>query len=284
MPSVVDLLQNVDLLVQARDLFDSTIATRALLCAVWGLIWEYRQQSAITLSAPNQWHSGTLLLSSRLTELKRLLECLRMGSSDTPPISFMLEHLSMHLHMSLEEVHVFAGVEGHEEAKRVYPNLREWVKTPGARQAVWHAGQMVRNAREMPMLRDFNAVAVYQAALAFWCYGVISNSTVFGPETNREYFDGNADGIVLLNDSGNTAAQRFIALNRGKPAIAFGTGDSNTHALLSDPGAVMSALMELLKSTHKTRASRPPLVENLLELMRGLKAAVVGTTGTSSTQ
>lgn len=285
---MIDLLQNFDLFVEHRDLFDSTVATQALLSAVWGLVWEYRQLSSITKVSPNQWNSGTLLLSSRLTELKRLLECIRMGSSDSFINNLFLELLSMHLHMSLEEVHLFAGVEGQEEAKRVYPNLREWVKTPGARQAMWHAGQLVRYAREVPVLRDFAAVAVYQAGLAFWTYGVISNATVGTWDTTPGGGGGGggsdgrgADETVTLNELGTQAAQRFIALNRGKPAIVSGVGESRTQALLSDPAAVMDALMDLLMANHKSRQARPPLVANLLELMRGLKGAVVGGSGGS---
>lgn len=211
-----------------------------------------------------------------------------MGAPDTPATNLYLELLSMHLHMSLEEVHLFAGVEGHEEAKRVYPSLREWVKTPGARQAVWHAGQLIRNAKEIPGLRDFAAVAVYQAGLAFWCYGVISNASAsIGQGQSQGLNQGMGDmqePVVLLNEPGSTTAQRFIALNRGRPALASGNGEHRSNALLSDPGSVMVALMDLLKASHKSRSSRPPLVENLLELMRGLKTAVTGagSSGTTS--
>jgi len=268
LPSVLDLLQNIDRYVESRDLFDVEIATYALLSATWGLVREYRQQMSITAASPNQWCNGTLLLSSRLTELKRLLECLRIGAPDTPSIRVFLETLSMHLHMSLEDVHLFAGVEGHEEAKRVFPSLREWVRTSSARQAVWHAGQITRYAKLIPGLATFNAVAVYHAALGFWSYGVMLAATDTASESKS------AEAVVCLNGTDESAAQRFIALNRGRAAITVAKPEGGENiALLGNPGEVMQGLITLMRSSHKVRPpqSRPPLVENLLELMSGLK-------------
>ena len=99
---------------------------------------------------------------------------------------------------------------------------------------------------------------------------------------------GPADSIVALNEVSDTTAQRFISLNKGRAAISSSvsvsasgptSGEKTSFAVLSDPGAVMYMLMELLKASHTSRQSRPPLVENLLELMGGLRAAVGGTGG-----
>ena len=315
-PSMLDLLQDIDRYVMTRDVFDSDIATEALLNATWGLIHEHRQQWSITSSAPNQWNNGTILLSSRLTELKRLLECLRMGlASDSARMRIPIEALSMHLHLSLEEVHLFAGVEGPDEARRVYPNLREWVRTHSARQAVWHAGQIVKFARGVTGLRDVNVIAVYQAALTFWTFGVVSNANAIATgnvsadtpnsasgggggggggsgQGGNEGGRSSDDATVLLNGNDDLDVQRFIALNRGRPGIsvpvaAAGVGGSGSatanggsaatlrrNVLLSEPEAVMSSLMDMIKTNHRNTQSRPPLVENLLELMGGLRSAV----------
>ncbi|KAF4548659.1 Fungal specific transcription factor domain-containing protein 54 [Elsinoe fawcettii] len=382
-PSTLDLLNNIDLYCasHSQSPYDRTTATYAILAATWRLIWDYRQNCAITKSIPNQWNNGTLLLSSRLEELKRLLECLRIGASqpgtsqtvsshpqhpyqlaparvlttaesDLSSLLF-LDALSLHLHAPLEDIHTFAGVEGHEEAKRVYPSLRNWAGTSGARQAVWHAAQLFRYARGIEAINSFDAVVVYQASLVVWSWGVISNavstpapgqtpgasgghaysnssggfsgsvSTPYGGAlpAGSDAYAGNSsypwqkEDVVILDDLNSDAAgKRFVAMNRGRPAISapLGGNPSNTsgvkrkdgresqspadtrqrrqsnatvtwsdatdqgqgYALLNDPAAVMGCVMDLIAGSHKTKNGRPPLVENLLELMGGLKAAV----------
>ncbi|KAG8624559.1 hypothetical protein KVT40_007626 [Elsinoe batatas] len=390
-PSTLDLLNNIDLYCtpHSQTPYDRTTATYAILAATWRLVWDYRQNCAITKSIPNQWNNGTLLLSSRLEELKRLLECLRIGAaqpgsaqaasshpqhpyqlapvkvlstseSDLSSLLF-LDALSLHLHAPMEDIHIFAGVEGHEEAKRVYPSLRSWAGTSGARQSVWHAAQLFRYARGIEAINSFDAVVVYQASLVVWSWGVISNavstpapgqtpggqghayssssggfngsvSTPYGGSLPAGAPDGypgsNSTGtsypwqkedVVILDDlNADAAGKRFVAMNRGRPAIAtpLGGNPSNAsgvkrrpdgresqspadtrsqgqrrqsnatvtwsdateqgqgYALLNDPAAVMGCVMDLIAGSHKTKNGRPPLVENLLELMGGLKAAV----------
>lgn len=234
----------------------------------------------------SQWSNSSLLLSSRLTELTKLLDCIRMSSRGAASTTLFLELLLMHLHVSLEEVHLFAGASGHEEARSIYPRLQDWVKTSGSREAVHHAAQIVASARKIGSgcLRDFLAIAVYQAALALWSYGVISNAVVNGGSSDTWTGNGGSmknqgrpDNVVLLDESDSNGAQRFIALNRGQAAIRGPSSDNKTpgpQVLLSDPGAVTGILMEILKVNHKSSQSRPNLVDNLLELMGGLKAAV----------
>ncbi|TKX22927.1 fungal specific transcription factor domain-containing protein 36 [Elsinoe australis] len=398
-PSTLDLLNNIDLYCAPQTNYDRTTATYAILSATWRLVWDYRQNCAITKSIPNQWNNGTLLLSSRLEELKRLLECLRIGASHSHPTNpshshphqhhahpfplpppktlstaesdlstlLFLDALSLHLHAPVEDIHTFAGVEGHEEAKRIYPSLRTWAGTSGARQSVWHAAQLFRYARCIEAINGFDAVVVYQASLVVWSYGVISNAVStpapgqtpresghgyssstggFGGSVSTPYggamptgtsgmdgYGGGANGtgfpwqkeeVVILDDAGSDAAgKRFVAMNRGRPAIsAFAGGNPSNasgvkrregrnesqspadsravqgrrhsnataaansagwnesaeqgqiYALVSDPAAVMGSIMDLIAGSHKMKNGRPPLVENLLELMGGLRAAV----------
>ncbi|GAM87647.1 hypothetical protein ANO11243_056740 [Dothideomycetidae sp. 11243] len=327
-PSMLALLQDMDLYMARRCSFDRASATNALFNAAWRMVWEYRQQYSVTAAAPNQWNNGTLLLLSRLEELKRLLECLRLGiershdvqspesAPDTGPISnraemlLLFELLSMHLHMSLEDMHIFAGVEGHEEARRVYPSLRDWANTSSSRQAIWHACRLLRHARSMKEISDFNAVIVYQASLALWTWGVVRNSlprpATFGIS------DLATDQIVILDEPAFDAqSKHFVAMGLGRPALDMPStnnaisydltrdgevADARTngalqsslefrrtstydasnrnYALLIKPAEVMSVAIDLLASSYKSRTSRPPLVENLLELMGGLATAV----------
>ena len=145
-------------------MFDETTASQALLSAAWRLIWEYRQMCSISRGHASSWSNSNLLLSSRLTELTKLLDCVKMSSHANVAMTLSLELLLMHLHISLEEMHLFAGAEGHSEARRVFPLLQEWAKSSSARQGVYHAAQIVAEARKIPTgcLRDFHAVVLYQ--------------------------------------------------------------------------------------------------------------------------
>ncbi|KAG9524419.1 hypothetical protein KCU93_g6231, partial [Aureobasidium melanogenum] len=279
-PSLTDLLQDVELLGEGHDVFDETTASQALLGAAWRLIWEYRQMCSISRGQASSWSNSKLLLSSRLTELTKLLDCVKMSSHANTAMTLSLELLHMHLHISLEEMHLFAGAEGHSEARRVYPLLQDWAKSSSARQGVYHAAQIVAAARKIPTgcLRDFHAIVLYQAGLALWSYGVISNAalTEFALDSMSNASARRGESIAMLDETDSNGAQRFINLNKGQAAIKKAVGDpSASHVSLSDPAGVMGVLMDVFKMNGRPSRSAPPLVENLLELMEGLRLAVL---------
>lgn len=284
--SLVDLLNNVDLLGSSHCHFDDRIASETLLSAAWRLVWEYRQLYSVTKDQTTQWSSSNLLLSSRLGDLTKLLHCFRMSAPERPAQMLGLELLQMHLHVPLEDVILFAGAESHEEAQRIYPQLLDWVRTSEAREAVFRAAQIVAVARKIPptCLRDFLAIAVYQAGLTMWSYDIISSASVSdhgaGVAAGMNFSEslGQTDDIVLLDESNNHNAQRFIALNRGRAAIrVFPTERTlDSYVTLSDPGATMTVLMDLLKANHKSQQLLPPLLENLLMHIECLRVAAVG--------
>ncbi|KAG9526164.1 hypothetical protein KCV07_g568, partial [Aureobasidium melanogenum] len=279
-PSLTDLLQDVELLGEGHDVFDETTASQALLGAAWRLIWEYRQMCSISRGQASSWSNSKLLLSSRLTELTKLLDCVKMSSHANTAMTLSLELLHMHLHISLEEMHLFAGAEGHSEARRVYPLLQDWAKSSSARQGIYHAAQIVAAARKIPTgcLRDFHAIVLYQAGLALWSYGVISNAalTESALDSMSNASARRGESIAMLDETDSNGAQRFINLNKGQAAIKKAVGDpSASHVLLSDPAGVMGVLMDVFKMNGRPSRSAPPLVENLLELMEGLRLAVL---------
>jgi hypothetical protein len=205
-----------------------------------------------------------LLFSSRLAELKKLLECIRLGNSDDPSALLLLEALCMHLHLSLDDLHLFAGVEGYNEAKRIFPALREWARTPAAREAVWHAAQILRHAKAMPIIRDFAAVIVYQAALALWCFGIISRG-----EDKRD------EQVAILTGDETVEVNLFVTLGRGSPAVAGFKEDEPV--LLSDVGGVVQTIKNLLGAKgEEDMLPSPKVVENILELLEELRRAVAG--------
>ena len=268
-PSLVDCIQDLDILATKDIYVDQRQASMAVLGAAWRMIWEYRQLDSSMKDVNNQWSNGNLLMSSRHSELTKLLQCFRISSVEDAKVTLILELLLMHLHMSLDDVQLFAGVEGAEEAQRVYPSLVQWTKTNTARQALWHAGQVVRAARNLRqgLICDFAAIAVYQASLAFWSYGIITRATEPSPMLNNSitaWLDGGDDHGVqrwIINGKGNAAIRALV----GKPP-------SDAPAMVINPDEIVFSLVTAMRRNHNDARS-PPLVDNLINIMEGLRKA-----------
>ncbi|KAF2025610.1 MFS general substrate transporter [Setomelanomma holmii] len=153
-------------------------ASTVYLHMIWGLIWEYRQMSTLSIKSSIK-AINNLILSSRYQELTKQLDDFRVSSPSLSKGSeITLELMLVHLNAPLDDIQLFAGIEGQEEARSAYPALREWIKTPAARQSLWHAGQILRAAEGLPkaLLCNFNAIAVYHAGLILWGYGFLKRS------------------------------------------------------------------------------------------------------------
>lgn len=268
-PSLVDCIQDLDILA-TKDIFvDQRQASMAVLGAAWRMIWEFRQLDMSMKDYNSQWCNSNLLMASRHGELTKLLQCFRMSSVEDAKVTLILELLLMHLHMSLDDVHLFAGVEGEEEARRVYPSLVQWTRTSTARQALWHAGQVIRAARNLRqgLICDFAAIAVYQASLAFWSYGIITRATEPGPLMNT--------GITAwLDGADDNGVQRWIKQGKGTAAIRTWSGNPPTESLVmvGSPDEVVMVVVQVMRMNHN-EARSPPLVDNLINIMEGLRKA-----------
>lgn len=203
-----------------------------------------------------------------------------------PPDTMMFYELCMmNLHVSFEELQLFAGKEGSEEAQKVYPLLKTWKESRTARQAMWHAGQIVRAAITCHPnhLKGFSAIALYHASLAFWVYGMISLGTSRSTKLPSSTYETAADSELIWLDGEETAeTRRFISLGRGIAVVHYFPKDSHQEspfARLDNPKAVMDIIIKIL--CRNKGADSPilsPLVENLSQLMRDLgnAAFVIG--------
>lgn len=75
----------------------------------------------------------------------------------------------MHLHVSLENIQLLTGKEDEKKARRTTPLLILWVEHQEIRQAIFHAGQIIRAIRTCPhdTLRDFLAMLFTMQVLSF---------------------------------------------------------------------------------------------------------------------
>jgi hypothetical protein len=291
LPSLVQCVHDVHPLGNVRDGVDVQMSISIILHAIWSLIAEYRQlEFVLRLQSPERYWNGGLISTSWYQELHQLLDHFRLTVSEweegMPPEAVMLQELfMMNLHVSFEELQLFAGKEGNEEAQRVYPLLRKWFDNRKSRQAVWHAGQVLRAAVSFPPnhLLDFHAVALYHAGLAFWVYGMVSLGTSRSKRRPGLSYNTEMDGELVWLDGEDIAnTHRFIAIQRGTPVIRQypRVGEANAgFARLDNPKAIMEIVNNILiRNCTNSNSILSPLVENLGQLVRDLgnAARIVG--------
>lgn len=267
--------------VELQGCYDVHFCQLIILCGVWGMFWHYHQLR-VALGKCRDTNAG---LSLHHQKILQILEQFRINAPEEEElparaeITLLFELLYMHLHMPFQEVELFAGKRTLDDARRALPQLRAWLDNEDSRQAVWHAGQVLRAAETFrPMhLRGFFAIAVYQAALTIWVYSIAPQ--IKG--TDPSLFD-NPDNLaslsICLNGPDLPAIQRFI--NRGKPGLCViqprggGSYPDMTPAIpLSDHEAVVNVVQEILSDNFRGCEAPPPLVENLTLLLHNLGRA-----------
>jgi hypothetical protein len=223
-------------------------------------------------------------------------------SSTALELKMLIELLLTQLHVSFENLQLFAGREGEEEARRVYPSLLQWATSREARTALFHAGQVVRYAKLLNKRKcglhgvgGFFAVAVYHAALAFWAFGILGlrpgyNHDIQQPsavDANKADGGGGNHGeeLIWLDVEESLVTKSFIALGHGIPCFSTAAHVGSEHvaekdtARLCEPQKVMIAIVKILRGTCREGdegSPPPPLVENLSQLIKELGNAAKG--------
>lgn len=274
-PSVGDLFHDVHLLTQNHLRLDVQYSISIFLHGFWALVLEYRQLSSVhrTRSYANSLGGNPIsLLSSRHQELVKDLQSFQLIASGWQDMSarehLLLNLLMMNLHVSLDDMQLFSGKEGEDQARRIYPVLQQWATSSESRSAVWCAAQMLRYARFFPPdhLKDFYAVAVHHAALTLWTYGVVVRANRRQPMAAQYPAE-----PVYLDGADSIAIQRFIGLDQGRPLIKGTAGRAGVpDASLHDPRACMEVAQGILRSNFSRVQEMPPLVENLCQIIRQL--------------
>ncbi|KAL5340412.1 hypothetical protein BJX70DRAFT_396921 [Aspergillus crustosus] len=277
LPSLVDTLRDMS---HWKGRIDCQLSGSIILHGLSALINEYHRLKFISQGDSKHWNA--LVINSRQQELSQVLQHFRMtcyewANMPGPEISLVNEVISMFLFMSLEDLQLFAGKEDKKEARRVYHSALDWINSVDSRRAIWHAGQVIRAAKDMPpgSLTGFLAVAVYYASLAFWSYSVVSKArdskmaaaaTAVSPTASDSSLRGRYPKVFLDGEE-TTEVHKFISLGRGCPALQ----GIHAHgpAVVADPGRVMDVAQGLLRADAPHDALAP-LVQGLCQLMNDL--------------
>ncbi|KAK2019981.1 hypothetical protein LZ32DRAFT_4243 [Colletotrichum eremochloae] len=273
-PSICDLFRDINVLATNRQRLDLQFAISIYLHGFWSLVLCYLQLCGVLRTPTWLKTSGNKseeVLRSRHAELCKDLQGFQQVTSNWHEMlstqeSLVMHLLMMNLHLSLNDLQLFSGKEGEDQARRVFGDLREWSQSAEARQALWHAGQILRQAKMFPQghLKDFYAVAVHHAALACWTYGVVSKASGNQPAQyeKKVFLDGTESNLVHC----------FISFNQGNPVILGPmTRAGTTEASLDDPKACMEVAQEILRANFRESSDlHPPIVENLCLLLKQL--------------
>lgn len=308
-PSMVEIFGNLAMLDTLGEAVDKPLCMLLTCHALAHEVWQFRQQAALLTNwqvqgRRDRWLAHLNRQRDLLDDLTTLGTYSEQNDETSPWVPFTVEFLSMSLHVSLEDILTFSGKSGEEEARRVYPRVRDWTQEQEARTAVWHAGQVLRVARmfDKTRLRDFYAVALYQATLTLWVFGMVtsntarksgawtpvpgqsqsqSQTTTGGAATTTSSTDHLGQTVrVFLDDGDEKAARTFKLLGKGVPGLksipagmpnAQSWGGVSNFTSLANSKGVMLISGEILEGNFpESRNGLPPLVENLVNLMSEL--------------
>ncbi|KAL4947827.1 hypothetical protein BDW69DRAFT_199345 [Aspergillus filifer] len=297
--TLADCIINLHLLERHNEDLDLRLSCPAVIQAIWGLTWEYRQMDRLfncnygPNSPPShRAPSGSirLLMASRCQQLIELLDSFNLAYGDVETSFLYLNITFMHLHlpMSLEELQLFAvKLEqfGAVNWAQVPPTIEAWSSSKGGRTAMYYAARIFSGSRVCPRIRmrGFEAVCLYQATLVLWAYAYVvgkptgnqGNTSAVNSSCLHEPVWLDAEGIG--NENEHESIQRFISFGRGRPMLRGEMLSSdavnnitNLNIDLCDPSAVICTAIQILCDSHCERGSgsdnscQPPLVERLV--------------------
>ncbi|CAG9952773.1 unnamed protein product [Clonostachys rosea f. rosea IK726] len=279
--SLVEYLRNPTELDEGC--YDITFSQLIIIHGIWGMAWQYLQ----LYEALNKPKTSSAALALQHQEITRIIDQFQVHMDDdaSPSVEeprLMLELVQLRLHIPFHEVESFAGKGSVEDARQALPILHDWVDTQEARQAIWHAGQVLRAAEKFRSghLRGFFAIAVYQAALALWVYSLVSQGKVRegdNPSTSVQTTKDSA--AVCLNGPSELTTRRFICTGKPPSCVlrpgrsAAGPDSASVPILLTDQESISCMVADMLADNFANCQALPPLVENLQQLLRHLGRA-----------
>ncbi|GAB7333809.1 hypothetical protein MBLNU13_g05323t2 [Cladosporium sp. NU13] len=301
LPSTIEMFSDPELFSGLNHHTDKSLCRLLVAHSMAHDVFEYRQQAQMLRNAGERRRRDKGL--SHMSRLRDLYDDLTAfltsceADHTTPPeIPFVLEFLMMSLHVALDDIQLFAGREGEDEARRIFPQVRAWTRDAESRKAVWHAGQVFNHARafEKTRLRDFYAVAMYHATLVLWVWGMVTSgssrqsgiATPVGstlpqnPPPQIAFTATKSQAKVVLDGPESKSTKAFVQLGHGTPGLLNAVRPANemldarpsstfeVFTSLFDSRGVMTSAAGVLKGNFShTKGSLPPLVANLSNLL-----------------
>ena len=280
-PSLVCCLADLSRLELLPGLFDKDLATLVTLHGISKMIFEQR-----LCNVPNSFQESQNMIWDEHShgKISQMIQEVRQGfeiNGYDVKHRLTLEFISMHHSSYIEHVELFAGKEGEDEAIMAHDLLVRWSETKEARQAVWHAGQVVHAFVSLPpeRLSEFSAVMLFHATLCIWIYGTLQPSS-----SNPSQPTHSNDQVlqpVILDEEESLESQKWVSLGRGFPSIKavssqqeFCLGTTNSSSLLvpldRPAETVRTTLQWLIRQFLEKDERLPQFVECIGRAMRAL--------------
>lgn len=298
MPRVTEIMHNINKVDEFQDSVDLELCYGVVLYGFWGQVAAYRETTHFYATANGNNNTHRLWLRSQHQELYHSLcafsTIIHTSNSrkHSVELSLLLETCLMILHVAPDELQRFAGKAGEDEARRAGASLEEsWARTPEARYAIWHAGQVFSNARRLPpaSLRRFDAIAVYLASLTLWVYALLNapahpasqdhtylrpDTGALGGQSSSSSSKGPGAKLVLLDGEETMDTKAFLQFDRGVPALTKLDGVIEP---LSDAALALAIARDIFRENFPVKSEPlPPLVESLANLLRDLGSGSAG--------
>ncbi|KIV90740.1 hypothetical protein PV10_05366 [Exophiala mesophila] len=286
-PTLPQALHDPALISLRRDKIDVQMSLRVLVSIFWLRVWQSIQLRAASsldmygASPPSSDQFFQQLVSHGQSLSLRFSE----GSDEMhASIRMILELGLMHLHVSLEDIQLLAGKEGEDQARKAASRLRSWISLPESRKALFHAGQVAKEAARCPLdfFRGYHAVVVYHASLTMWAYALLSNSQSErqSPQLGTVLEYNGLTTLVQLDENETPEIKRFILLGSATAAIKrykdkddICDVDVPQIVPLTNASDVMMSMAALLATRDESEHYCIPLVNYLTRLMRSLAKA-----------
>lgn len=285
----IDLLPDPMALHSLGNLYDHYHIQLCLLHAASDMICRYRQDRTIFAAAGNS--STRVSAFSDQVQQQRILHILKhvslscedLEAQRTIELHLLFHLFSMHLFAPFDQMELAAGKEGPREAGRADPSLQQWIQTGESRQAVWHAGQVLRATRQLgpEQFKHYYVVSAYHAGLCLWIYGMLSQpkkpEQLHAPEASGAT-EASGNSYVYIDQDETKPIQRWITYGRGEPAISSRSQDGTRNGADDIAlGGVSIYSPQLLITTllqhHMSRfvSKNGLFMDNICQLMQALR-------------
>jgi hypothetical protein len=278
-PRFMEVMRDPGQLTQHSRRVNIHLSSMVILHGFWGQIHglldakKYHSQANSThqlsiLATGNELYRDLSRFAARLPELTN-------NSADAILLS---ELFLMIFHANLEDLQRFAGRFGEGEAAEATEEFKIWANTAEARNAVWHAAQVIRAAKNLlpNALMAFNAIAIYYAVLTLWIYGLMASRPSSWSDTQSLQFTSpthSSDLEIVLNDEDGPGSRAFRENDRGTPGIiAMDSGDKEFIPLRKADRILRFARQLYKKNCSCEDQPLPPLVEGLCDLLKELES------------
>lgn len=286
-PTLPQALQDPALISLRRDKIDVQMSLRVLVSIFWLRVWQSIQlRASSSLDTCGAYPPSNDQFFQQLVSHGQNLSLRFSEGSDEmhASVRMILELGLMHLHVSLEDIQLLAGKEGEDQARKAASRLRSWTSLPESRKALFHAGQVAKEAARCPLefFRGYHAVVVYHASLTMWAYALLSNSQS-GRQTPHPGAILDCNGfptLVQLDENESPEMKRFILVGSATAAIKRYKDKNDTCDVdaprivpLTNASDVMMSMAALLATRDQSEHYCIPLVNYLTRLMRSLAKA-----------